>query len=486
MNWCFKVKKRSNDETFFMENGAMLLEELIAFCNGKSNPIQNFSAEELKIATNNYGEGRCFLRSHDNFNSIVDYSETVLQMLTETYPERTWGADYYNLYEGYLQDRPVSVKKYISIDVLSKIFKDIAIGSQMSAHKNVLKLLGCCLETKYPIIVYEFVGTRILSDFLCDANGAQCQPLPWRCRLKIAVDLASAVEYLHTAFSKPVILHRDIRSSNVILDQDNVPKLIDFALSISIPECQLHVEEFESKYLLTLDVFNFGVLLLQLLSGKKKLEHLPFTIRMDSLEHLAENNQSSGVIDDRIIEEGIEQQQLLDFARLVRRCFSEETGKKTFCSCISSDISGPQHQQLPWKCRSITRRGHRGGGVGVGGLVWGVAWGGFVVGWRVSTFAPDQALMGYLTEKADVHSFGKILFQLLRGQRPSYYINVDSIVLDSVKHWVENNQFSRVVDHRIAIEGIEQEQLLDFTTLAREGEERPKIIKVARELSLFN
>ncbi|KAK6232415.1 hypothetical protein SCA6_002488 [Theobroma cacao] len=328
MNWCFKVKKRSNDETFFMENGAMLLEELIAFCNGKSNPIRNFSAEELKIATNNYGEGRCFLRSHDNFNSIADYSETVLQMLTETYPERTWGADYYNLYEGYLQDRPVSVKKYISIDVLSKIFKDIAIGSQMSAHKNVLKLLGCCLETKYPIIVYEFVGTRILSDFLCDANGAQCQPLPWRCRLKIAVDLASAVEYLHTAFSKPVILHRDIRSSNVILDQDNVPKLIDFALSISIPECQLHVEEFESKYLLTLDVFNFGVLLLQLLSGKKKLEHLPFTIRMDSLEHLAENNQSSGVIDDRIIEEGIEQQQLLDFARLVRRCFSEETGER--------------------------------------------------------------------------------------------------------------------------------------------------------------
>ncbi|WRX22716.1 Serine-threonine/tyrosine-protein kinase [Theobroma cacao] len=223
------------------------VEELIAFCNGKSNPIRNFSAEELKIATNNYGEGRCFLRSHDNFNSIADYSETVLQMLTETYPERTWGADYYNLYEGYLQDRPVSVKKYISIDVLSKIFKDIAIGSQMSAHKNVLKLLGCCLETKYPIIVYEFVGTRILSDFLCDANGAQCQPLPWRCRLKIAVDLASAVEYLHTAFSKPVILHRDIRSSNVILDQDNVPKLIDFALSISIPECQLHVEEFESN-----------------------------------------------------------------------------------------------------------------------------------------------------------------------------------------------------------------------------------------------
>ncbi|KAK6232416.1 hypothetical protein SCA6_002489 [Theobroma cacao] len=185
--------------------------------------------------------------------------------------------------------------------------------------------------------------------------------------------LANAVAYLHTALSRPFI-HPDIRSLNTILDQDNVPKLIDFSLSNSIHEGQSHVE---------------------------------------------------GIV-------GV------------------------------------------------------GGGGWVGGLVWGVAWGGFVVGWRVSTFAPDQALMGYLTEKADVHSFGKILFQLLRGQRPSYYINVDSIVLDSVKHWVENNQFSRVVDHRIAIEGIEQEQLLDFTTLARDGEERPKIIKVARELSLFN
>ncbi|KAK6288646.1 hypothetical protein POUND7_000187 [Theobroma cacao] len=121
----------------------------------------------------------------------------------------------------------------------SQIFvEDTAIGSQMSVHKNVFKVIGCCLETEVPTIVYEFAGTNIFSTCI---SGTDVQLLPWKSRLKIAIGLANVLAYLHTAFSRPVI-HRDIKSSNIILDQNNAPKPIDFRLCISIPEGQSHLE----------------------------------------------------------------------------------------------------------------------------------------------------------------------------------------------------------------------------------------------------
>ncbi|WRX22714.1 Protein kinase domain - like 10 [Theobroma cacao] len=102
-------------------------------------------------------------------------------------------------------------------------FKDIVIGSQMSVHKNVLQLLGCCLETTH-ITIWTTTSTTTMEMQVENCNG-----------------LANAVAYLHTALSRPFI-HPDIRSLNTILDQDNVPKLIDFSLSNSIHEGQSHVE----------------------------------------------------------------------------------------------------------------------------------------------------------------------------------------------------------------------------------------------------
>jgi hypothetical protein len=95
-----------------MKNGGLLLEELIAFCNGKSNPIRNFSAKELRKATNNYDPCQRFLVAGD-----------------------------FEFYKGSLEDRLISVKVYpeegifvIKDKALECIIKDIVIGSQMSVH----------------------------------------------------------------------------------------------------------------------------------------------------------------------------------------------------------------------------------------------------------------------------------------------------------------------------------------------------------------
>ena len=280
MNACLKLKWKPKEETSFMKNGGLLLEELIAFCNDKSNPTRNFSAKELRKATNNYDPCPRFLVAAD-----------------------------FEFYKGSLEDRLVSVKVYrdergIQDNILERIIKDIVVGSQMSAHKNVLKLLGCCLETKHPILVYEFVGDKILSNCIRPIDRVNSQPLPWKCSLRIAMGIANAIAYLHTTFSRPVV-HRDIQSPTIILDGENVAGLIDFSLSISIPEGQLHAEdavlgrmglgdpEYSSTGHVTekSDVFSFGLFLLVLLAGwivfRIAFEGTNLSPRVESLQKMA-------------------------------------------------------------------------------------------------------------------------------------------------------------------------------------------------------
>ncbi|CAL2279457.1 unnamed protein product [Prunus armeniaca] len=151
---------------------------------------------------------------------------------------------------------------------------------QMSSHKNAFKLLGCCLEFPLLALVHENAAKGVLRDdgSLSGANGGQSL-LPWKTRLRIAKQLANALTYLHTTFSRP-IFHRNLRSTCILLDDDYVPKLSNFSFSIS---AQSHVKGdnkirasgyTDPDYLATgcfmkkTDVYSFGVLLLVLLTQR--------------------------------------------------------------------------------------------------------------------------------------------------------------------------------------------------------------------------
>ena len=85
------------------------------------------------------------------------------------------------------------------------VANEISVAAQLSGHKNSLKLLGCCLETQIPTLVFEFPMNGNLGDQL--RSNPTC--LSWKSRLKIANEIASVITYLHTAFPRPII-HRDI------------------------------------------------------------------------------------------------------------------------------------------------------------------------------------------------------------------------------------------------------------------------------------
>jgi serine/threonine protein kinase len=151
---------------------------------------------------------------------------------------------------------------------------EIAFSAKMSAHKNILKVVGCCLETPIPIVVFEPCkkGTLRSRIFGSDSNTftPHHQTMAWLRKLKVATQIANAIAYIHTGFSTPII-HMLIDPSNIFFDQKDVPKLSGFSYSVSIPEGETQVKSCLFRKLLTEkhDVLLFGVLLLVLLTGKR-------------------------------------------------------------------------------------------------------------------------------------------------------------------------------------------------------------------------
>ncbi|XP_062174756.1 serine/threonine-protein kinase ZRK3-like [Alnus glutinosa] len=243
-------RKKRERKRAFLENGGLVLEKLVACCNGRPIPIRTFSYQQLVLATNNFDQ-RLILRK-DGF---------------------------YTLYNGSFEGRILSIKMYDDYKDLALM--DIGISAKASAHKNILKLVGCCLETSIPSLVFEYAQNGVLIDQIY-VSQRQGTPMLWQRRLKIARQIAHAIAYLHIGFSRPII-HRDIKPHNILLDQHDVPKHSNFSLSISIPEGETHVEDevmgtygflcpsyiSTNKITEKNDVYSFGMVLLGLLTGRR-------------------------------------------------------------------------------------------------------------------------------------------------------------------------------------------------------------------------
>ncbi|KAK8459325.1 hypothetical protein SEVIR_2G122600v4 [Setaria viridis] len=200
---------------------------------------------------------------------------------------------YGRVYHATLDDgRQAAVKKLDASEnePNDEFLKQVSLASKLK-HDNLVEMLGYCVEGNYRILAYEFATMGSLHDVLHGRKGVQgAQPGPvldWMQRVKIAIEAAKGIEYLHEKV-QPSIIHRDIRSSNVLLFEDFKAKIADFNLLNQAPDMAArlhstrvlgtfgyHAPEYAMTGQLTQksDVYSFGVVLLELLTGRKPVDH---------------------------------------------------------------------------------------------------------------------------------------------------------------------------------------------------------------------
>ncbi|PIN07166.1 Serine/threonine protein kinase [Handroanthus impetiginosus] len=189
--------------------------------------------------------------------------------------------------------QPAAIKK---LDTSSSPEPDTDFAAQLSMvsrlkNEHFVGLLGYCLEANNRILAYEYAIMGSLHDVLHGRKGVQgAEPGPvltWNQRVKIAYGAAKGLEYLHEK-CQPSIVHRDVRSSNVLLFDDFVAKIADFSLTNQSSDTAArlhstrvlgtfgyHAPEYAMTGQITQksDVYSFGVVLLELLTGRKPVDH---------------------------------------------------------------------------------------------------------------------------------------------------------------------------------------------------------------------
>ncbi|KAL3366046.1 hypothetical protein AABB24_010940 [Solanum stoloniferum] len=335
------AERRKKEKDCYLKNGSCVLEELLALCDGNCRiPIRYYTSIEIH-------------------NAIRHSKTTIMELADES------------MVTGSLDNRPVLVR--FSTCSFNNIHRDIAITAQMSHLKNVLRLVGCCLEFEEPVMVYEYVEGISLFDLLYKKGNPYDQTrksLCWGNRLRVAREVASAIVFLHTEFTTPII-HRNIKPYSVIIDQKSgVAKILNFSHSISLPAGKLEsldhdgvrgtlgyiAPEYMHQFIITqkTDVYSFGVLLFLLLTGKTvydtmgrvnsknskettNFKNLPTSYFVDG--HIKEGNVMD-IADPTILEEhGIEiQQQLEDYLDLVKKCTADQGDDRPYMIHVAREL----------------------------------------------------------------------------------------------------------------------------------------------------
>ncbi|XP_059661438.1 cold-responsive protein kinase 1-like isoform X1 [Cornus florida] len=221
-------------------------------------------------------------------------------------------------------------------------------------HENLVKLYGCCMEGSHRILVYGYLENNSLDQILHGGSHSSIQ-FSWKMRCKICTGVARGLAFLHEEV-RPHIVHRDIKASNVLLDQDLTPKISDFGLAKFFPDNQTHIStrvagtigylapEYALRGQLTrkADIYSFGVLLLEIVSGRCNTnKRLPFEEQclLERMWELHKQGELLAMV-DMSLEGDFDDNEALRFLKIGLLCTQEMAKLRPSMSTVVKMLTG--------------------------------------------------------------------------------------------------------------------------------------------------
>ncbi|RVW81555.1 Wall-associated receptor kinase 5 [Vitis vinifera] len=274
-------EKKKIKQEFFKKNGGLLLQQKISSSKESVEKTKLYSVEELERATDGFNSGRVIGKGGLG-----------------------------TVYKGMLSDGSiVAIKKSNTVDEkqLDQFVNEVFILSQIN-HRHIVRLLGCCLETEVPLLIYEYVSNGTLFHHLHDEGHAST--LSWKNRLRIGSEIAGALAYLHS-YASIAICHRDIKSSNILLDEN-------------LRADYFHSGQFTDKS----DVYAFDVVLAELLTGEQAISSDRSEQGLaNHFRSAMKQNRLFEILDNQVVNEG-QKEEIFAVAKLAKRCLKLNGKKK--------------------------------------------------------------------------------------------------------------------------------------------------------------
>lgn len=271
---------------------------------GPPSTFRRFSRRDIRIAT-------------DDFSTIIGKG------------------GFGTVYKARFKDGLVAaVKRMNKIAQQDEFCKEMELLGRLH-HRHLVTLVGFCAEQHERFLVYEYMENGSLKEHL---QAPIKTPLNWRIRIQIAIDVAAALEYLHF-YCDPPLCHRDIKSSNILLDENFVAKVSDFGLAHAAPCGSSNFEPvntdvrgtpgyMDPEYLVTQelteksDVYSYGVLLLEIITARQAVQDNKNLVEW-AQKYILEDCNLSEMVDPNL-ENIYDYEQLQSFVNIVRMCTQRE------------------------------------------------------------------------------------------------------------------------------------------------------------------
>ncbi|XP_010460388.1 PREDICTED: LEAF RUST 10 DISEASE-RESISTANCE LOCUS RECEPTOR-LIKE PROTEIN KINASE-like 1.1 [Camelina sativa] len=318
--------------------------------------------------------------SRDNSKSDVEFSHVFFKIPIFSYKELQEATNNFSkdrllgdggfgtVYYGKVRDgREVAVKRLYEHNYrrLEQFMNEIEILTRLH-HKNLVSLYGCTSRrSRELLLVYEYISNGTVADHLYGENPPHQCYLTWSMRMSIAIETASALAYLHASD----IIHRDVKTTNILLDGNFGVKVADFGLSRLFPSDVTHVStapqgtpgyvdpEYHRCYHLTdkSDVYSFGVVLVELISSKPAVDitRCKSEINLSSLAiNKIQNHATHELIDQNLgyaTNEGVRKMTTM-VAELAFQCLQQDNTMRPTMEQVVQELKGIQNEEQ--KCRN--------------------------------------------------------------------------------------------------------------------------------------